>query len=127
MIEDADHLLMARANGNVDLHRFLAIADGVVRAQGRKIIFTTNLPNVGDIDDALALAVVSYANWNAGLRGEKMRVALGRPRRHPAGARSGNALASLQDRFCPALLRSVGSAEDGCGPIRSRALAREER
>jgi len=24
-----------------------------VRAQGRKIIFTTNLPNVGDIDDAL--------------------------------------------------------------------------
>ena len=53
VIEDADHLLMARANGNVDLHRFLAIADGVLRAQGRKIIFTTNLPNVGDIDDAL--------------------------------------------------------------------------
>jgi hypothetical protein len=25
----------------------------VVRAQGRKIIFTTNLPNVNDIDDAL--------------------------------------------------------------------------
>ena len=24
-----------------------------MRAQGRKIIFTTNLPNVGDIDDAL--------------------------------------------------------------------------
>lgn len=53
VIEDADHLLMARSNGNVDLHRFLAIADGVVRAQGRKIIFTTNLPNVGDIDEAL--------------------------------------------------------------------------
>jgi ATP-dependent 26S proteasome regulatory subunit len=53
VIEDADHLRMARANGNVDLHRFLAIADGVVRAQGRKIIFTTNLPNVGDIDEAL--------------------------------------------------------------------------
>ena len=52
-IEDADHLLTARSNGNVDLHRFLAIADGVVRAQGRKIIFTTNLPNIGDIDDAL--------------------------------------------------------------------------
>ncbi len=53
VIEDADHLLMARANGNVDLHRFLAVADGVVRAQGRKIIFTTNLPNIGDIDEAL--------------------------------------------------------------------------
>jgi len=34
-------------------HRFLMIADGVVRAQGRKIIFTTNLPNVRDIDEAL--------------------------------------------------------------------------
>ena len=54
VIEDADHLLMARANGNVDLHRFLAVADGVVRAQGRKIIFTTNLPNIGGIDEALA-------------------------------------------------------------------------
>ena len=53
VIEDADHLLTARASGNQDLHRFLAIADGVVRAQGRKILFTTNLPNVGDIDEAL--------------------------------------------------------------------------
>ena len=53
VIEDADHVLSARADGNVDLHRFLAVADGVVRALGRKIIFTTNLPNVGDLDDAL--------------------------------------------------------------------------
>lgn len=53
VIEDADHLLLARSSGNHDLHRFLAIADGVVRAQGRKIIFTTNLPNISDIDDAL--------------------------------------------------------------------------
>ena len=53
VIEDADHILTPRASGNQDLHRFLAIADGVIRAQGRKIIFTTNLPNVGDLDDAL--------------------------------------------------------------------------
>lgn len=53
VVEDADHILASRANGNVDLHRFLAVADGVVRAQGRKILFTTNLPNVGDVDDAL--------------------------------------------------------------------------
>lgn len=53
VVEDADHLLAARADGNADMHRFLAVADGVVRAQGRKIIFTTNLPNVGDIDAAL--------------------------------------------------------------------------
>jgi ATP-dependent 26S proteasome regulatory subunit len=53
VIEDADHILTPRATGNQDLHRFLAIADGVIRAQGRKIIFTTNLPNVGDLDGAL--------------------------------------------------------------------------
>ena len=53
VVEDADHLLKPRSNGNDHLHRFLTIADGVVRAQGRKIIFSTNLPNVGDLDDAL--------------------------------------------------------------------------
>ena len=53
VVEDADQLLTARADGNQDMHRFLAVADGVVRAQGRKIIFTTNLPNIGDIDAAL--------------------------------------------------------------------------
>ncbi|MEO8008509.1 MAG: AAA family ATPase, partial [Betaproteobacteria bacterium] len=53
IVEDADHLLKPRADGNEHLHRFLTIADGVVRAQGRKIVFSTNLPNVGDLDDAL--------------------------------------------------------------------------
>lgn len=53
VVEDADHLLKPRADGNEHLHRFLAIADGVVRSQGRKIVFSTNLPNVGDLDDAL--------------------------------------------------------------------------
>jgi hypothetical protein len=53
VIEDADHILTSRSSGNENMHRFLAVADGVVRAQGRKILFTTNLPNVHDIDDAL--------------------------------------------------------------------------
>jgi hypothetical protein len=53
VIEDADHLLQPRTDGNRNLHRFLMIADGVVHAQNRKIIFTTNLPNIGSIDDAL--------------------------------------------------------------------------
>jgi hypothetical protein len=53
VIEDADRLLRPRADGNEHLHRFLAIADGVVRAAGRKIIFTTNLPNINSIDEAL--------------------------------------------------------------------------
>jgi len=53
VIEDSDLLLKARTSGNEEMHRFLATADGVSRSQGRKIIFTTNLPNVTDIDDAL--------------------------------------------------------------------------
>lgn len=53
VIEDADHILISRSSGNENVHRFLAVADGVVRAQGRKILFTTNLPNVHDVDDAL--------------------------------------------------------------------------
>ena len=62
VIEDADHILDSRRNGNRDLHRFLSIADGVVRAQGRKIVFTTNLPNVADIDDALLRPGRCFAN-----------------------------------------------------------------
>ncbi|MGD1896820.1 MAG: AAA family ATPase [Phormidesmis sp.] len=53
VIEDADHLLKPRAHGNEHLHRFLSIADGVVRSQGRLLIFSTFLPNVSDLDDAL--------------------------------------------------------------------------
>lgn len=64
VVEDADHLLKPRAQGNENLHRFLAIADGVVRAQGRKIIFSTNLPNVGDLDDALVRPGRCFARLN---------------------------------------------------------------
>lgn len=53
IIEDADYIMRSRLEGNDNLHRFLTIADGVVRSQGRKIIFSTNLPNLADIDDAL--------------------------------------------------------------------------
>jgi len=61
VVEDADHLLRPRSNGNEQLHRFLTIADGVVRSQGRKIIFSTNLPNIGDLDDALIRPGRCYA------------------------------------------------------------------
>lgn len=64
VVEDADHLLKPRAEGNENLHRFLAIADGVVRAQGRKIVFSTNLPNIGDLDDALVRPGRCFARLN---------------------------------------------------------------
>jgi ATPase family associated with various cellular activities (AAA) len=53
VVEDADHLLKPRAGGNPTLHRFLNIADGIACAHGKKIIFSTNLPNIHDIDEAL--------------------------------------------------------------------------
>jgi hypothetical protein len=53
LVEDADHLISPRAKGNESLHRFLNASDGIARAQGRKIIFSTNLPNIRDLDDAL--------------------------------------------------------------------------
>jgi len=64
VVEDADHMLKPRADGNEHLHRFLTIADGVVRAQGRKIIFSTNLPNVGDLDEALIRPGRCFARLN---------------------------------------------------------------
>jgi hypothetical protein len=53
VVEDADHLLKPRSSGNQTLHRFLNIADGIASAHGKKIIFSTNLPNIRDIDEAL--------------------------------------------------------------------------
>jgi hypothetical protein len=53
LIEDADHLITPRANGNQSLHRFLNVSDGIAQAQGRKIVFSTNLPSVRDLDEAL--------------------------------------------------------------------------
>ena len=64
VIEDADHLLKPRADGNQHLHRFLTIADGVVRSQGRKIVFSTNLPNIGDLDEALIRPGRCFARIN---------------------------------------------------------------
>jgi hypothetical protein len=61
VIEDTDTLLKARTSGNEDMHRFLAVADGIARAQKRKIIFTTNLPNISDIDPALVRPGRCYA------------------------------------------------------------------
>jgi energy-coupling factor transporter ATP-binding protein EcfA2 len=64
VVEDADHMLRPRAEGNEHLHRFLTIADGVVRSQGRKIIFSTNLPNIGDLDEALVRPGRCFAHLN---------------------------------------------------------------
>lgn len=53
IMEDADAFLSARSDGNDLMHRFLNISDGIVSLRNKKMIFTTNLPNISSIDPAL--------------------------------------------------------------------------
>jgi hypothetical protein len=53
IFEDADAYLSSRENGNKTLHKFLTIGDGLVSRKKKKIIFTTNLQTLTDIDSAL--------------------------------------------------------------------------
>ena len=51
--EDADTYLTARSDGNNLMHKFLNISDGLVSTMNKKIVFTTNLPNLHNVDEAL--------------------------------------------------------------------------
>ncbi len=53
IIEDADLFLKSRESGNNMMHKFLNIGDGLVTMQDKKLIFSTNLPSINDIDSAL--------------------------------------------------------------------------
>lgn len=53
VIEDADTILASRNDGNKLISKFLNTADGILPNNKKKLIFTTNLPNVRDVDKAL--------------------------------------------------------------------------
>lgn len=53
IMEDADAFLATREDGNTMMHRFLNVSDGLISAEGKKLVFSTNLPSVHDIDSAL--------------------------------------------------------------------------
>ena len=53
VMEDADTFLSARTDGNTMMHRFLNVSDGLISAKDKKLIFSTNLPSIRDIDSAL--------------------------------------------------------------------------
>ena len=61
ILEDIDLNLKSRTNGNIMMHKLLAGADGFVRNQNKKIILTTNLTNINDIDEALLREGRCYA------------------------------------------------------------------
>ena len=53
VLEDSDAFLSARKDGNDLMHKFLNVSEGLVTVAGKKLIFSTNLPNINDIDPAL--------------------------------------------------------------------------
>lgn len=54
IVEDADLLIGSRDKGlNQHMNKFLNMSNGIVAMPEKKIIFSTNLNNVRDIDDAL--------------------------------------------------------------------------
>jgi ATP-dependent 26S proteasome regulatory subunit len=53
VMEDADAFLQARADGNTIMHKFLNVSDGLISAADKKLVFSTNIPNIRDIDAAL--------------------------------------------------------------------------
>ena len=53
VLEDSDAFLKSRTDGNTMMHRFLNVGDGLVTTKGKKMVFSTNLPSIRDIDSAL--------------------------------------------------------------------------
>jgi hypothetical protein len=53
ILEDADTFLGSRTEGNDVMHKFLNVGDGLITSKGKKMIFSTNLPSIKDIDPAL--------------------------------------------------------------------------
>jgi ATP-dependent 26S proteasome regulatory subunit len=53
VLEDSDNFLKPRNDGNTMMAKFLNLGDGLVTTKGKKLIFSTNLPSIRDIDEAL--------------------------------------------------------------------------
>jgi hypothetical protein len=62
IIEDADLMLGSREHtGNKMIARFLNASDGIIQIREKKIIFTTNLSNFNEVDEALVRPGRAYA------------------------------------------------------------------
>lgn len=53
VMEDADAIILPRKDGNKLMNRILNLSDGITMLPARKIIFSTNLPGLTAIDEAL--------------------------------------------------------------------------
>lgn len=69
IMEDADEMLAAREDGNKMMSRILGVSDGLISLNSRKLIFSTNIPSISHIDDALlrpgrCFAAVQFRSLN---------------------------------------------------------------
>lgn len=53
VLEDSDTFLQSREDGNNIMQKFLNVSDGLVTMKNKKMIFSTNLPSINNIDTAL--------------------------------------------------------------------------
>lgn len=53
LVEDADEMLGKRTHGNPDMKRILNISSGLTARRDKKFIFSTNLPSLASVDEAL--------------------------------------------------------------------------
>lgn len=53
VLEDIDYDLMDRKEGNFLMYKLLTSSDGIISSLGKKMILSTNLPTIKDIDPAL--------------------------------------------------------------------------
>lgn len=53
VLEDADMFLKSREDGNTMMHKFLNVGDGLVTTRNKKLVFSTNLNSIKEIDPAL--------------------------------------------------------------------------
>lgn len=82
VIEDADNFLKPRSDGNSMMHRFLNVGDGLITIRGKKLIFSTNLPSIKNIDSALTrpgrcfdiITFDNYTDTQAAQLAKKMKI-----------------------------------------------------
>jgi hypothetical protein len=53
VIEDSDNLIYKREQGNNFVHKFLNLGDGLITKSGKKLILSTNITSIDEIDSAL--------------------------------------------------------------------------
>jgi len=69
VIEDADEFLRPRKDGNRLMHKFLSVGDGLVTTKSKKLIFSTNIDSINQVDAALirkgrCFDVLHFGNYN---------------------------------------------------------------